>query len=314
VLNGSERIVAASYRERVEAAAERIAYRTNVSAQTMVRGTSRTAALLVSDIADPFFSSIVAGVAAAAEAAGLLVTMAVTGRDAERELDLVRTLRGLRPQVVVLVGSRSIDENGRDELVRELEGVRAAGGRVVVIGQHELPFPTVRVDDGAGAAALAVSLTALAYRGFAVLGGPEHLGVAHERLGGFRAGLATAGIALDPTRVYHGAFTRDGGYEAASRMLRDGLDGLDALFAVNDVMAIGALTALREAEIVVPGRLAVAGFDDIPTARDTAPELTTVRIPLESLGQRAIELALAGDSTALVLPTEVVMRASTTRP
>ena len=313
VLNGSERIVAASYRERVEAAADRIGYRANVSAQTMARGTSRTAALLVSDIADPFFSSIAAGVAEAAEAAGLLVTMAVTGRDAERELDLVRTLRGLRPQVVVLVGSRPIDEHGREELVRELQGVRAAGGRVVVIGQHELPFPTVRVDDGAGAAALAVSLAELGHRGFAALGGPERLGAARERLEGFRAGLAAAGVALDPARVYHGAFTRDGGYQAASQMLRDGLTGLDALFAVNDVMAIGALSALREAGVAVPDRLAVAGFDDIPTARDTAPELTTVRIPLESLGQHAIELALTGDSTTLVLPTEVVLRASTTR-
>jgi LacI family transcriptional regulator len=314
VLNGSRRTVAASYRDRVEVAAERIGYRANISAQTMARGTSRTAALLVSDIADPFFSSIAAGVAAAAERAGLLVTMAVTGRDPHRELELVRALRGLRPQLMILVGSRSRDEDGREELVRELHGVTAAGGHVVVVGQHELPFTTVRVDDAAGAAALAAALAGLGYRGFAVLGGPDRLGAARERLTGFRDGLVAAGIALDPARVYHGAFTRDGGYEAALRMLRDGLDGLDALFAVNDVMAIGALTALREAGVAVPGRLAVAGFDDILPARDTAPELSTVRIPLEELGRRALELAsepVAGGT--LVLPTAVVLRASTVR-
>ncbi len=313
VLNGSERTVAASYRERVEAAAERIGYRANVSAQTMARGTSRAAAMLVSDITDPFFSSIAAGVAAAAERAGLLVTMAVTGRDAERELDLVRTLRGLRPKVIVLVGSRSVDEVGQLELIRELDGVCASGGQVVVVGQHQLPFPTVRVDDAVGAAELAAVLVSEGNRGFAVLGGPEQLGAARERLAGFRTGLATVGIALDEARVYHGAFTRDGGYKAANQLLNDGLDGVDALFAVNDVMAIGALSALREAGILVPARLGVAGFDDIATARDTAPELTTVRIPLEMLGQRALERAIEGATGTLVLPTKVVLRASTAR-
>ena len=98
----------------------------------------------------------------------------------------------------------------------------------------------------------------------------------------------------------------------ASRLLATGLDGIDAVFAVNDVMAIGALTAFREAGIAVPGRLAVAGFDDIPGARDADPALTTVRIDLEALGECAVELALSDDpSTNVVLPTHIVRRAST---
>ena len=313
VLNGSERKVAESYRLRVQSAADRIGYSANASAQTMARGTSRTAALLVSDIADPFFSSIAAGVAAAAEASGLLVTMAVTGRDPARELELVRTLRGLRPQVVIMVGSRSMDEEGRENLIRELEGVRSSGGRVVVVGQHELPFAAVHVDDAAGAAALATALVDLGHRRFAILAGPQLLDVARERLRGFVQGLAAAGITVDGSRIYHGDFTRDGGHQAASALLEDGIAGIDALFAVNDVMAIGALTALRDAGIALPGSLSVAGYDDIPASRDSAPPLSTVRIPLEALGRRALELALRDDSATVVLPTEIVLRASTPR-
>ena len=313
VLNGSERKVSDRYRELVVDAAARIGYSANVSAQAMARGASRTAALLISDIADPFFSSIAAGVAAAAERAGLLVTMAVTGRDPERELELVRTMRGLRPRVVILVGSRSIDESGRESLVRELEGIESSGARVVLVGQHELPFPNVRVDDSAGAADLAGALAGLGYRGFAVLGGPAGLDVARERLAGFRSGLLSRGIALDPARVYPGEFTRDGGYAAASRLVSEGLDGLDALFAVNDVMAIGALTALREAGVAVPSRLAVAGFDDVALARDAVPALTTVRIPLAELGERALDVAEGTAASDVVVPTTEVLSASPAR-
>lgn len=313
VLNGSDRKVAEGYRLRVQSAADRIGYSVNTSAQAMARGTSRTAALLLSDISDPFFSSIAGGVAAAAEESGLLVTMAVTGRDSERELGLVRALRGLRPQVVILVGSRSVDETNRENLIRELEGVRTAGGRVVVVGQNEFPFPAVHIDDFAGAASLAAALVALGYRRFAVLAGPERLEVAGARLRGFLHGLSAADITADTHRIYHGEFTRDGGYSAASLLLKHGIEEIDALFAVNDVMAVGALTALRAAAVALPATLAVAGFDDIPSSLDSAPSLTTVRIPLDELGRRAIEVALGDSDTSVVLPTEIMIRESTPR-
>ena len=237
--------------------------------------------------------------------------MAVTGRDPARELELVRELRSLRPRVVILVGSRSREEAGRESLIRELDSIRATGGRVVVVGQHGLPFATVRVDDAAGAAELATALVGLGFRRFAILGGPRELDVARERLVGFRQGLAAAGIPFDDVRVVHGDFTRDGGYQETNDLLRRGIAGLDALVAVNDVMAIGAATALRESGVRIPEDIAVAGFDDIPAAIDAAPPLSTVRIPLEDLGRRAFELALGDGDATVVLQTEVVLRAST---
>ncbi len=108
-------------------------------------------------------------------------------------------------------------------------------------------------------------------------------------------------------------FTRAGGYEAARELIARGLDDTELIFAVNDVMAIGAMTALRD-EGLVPGRdVAVAGFDDIASAMDVAPALTSVSVPLEDIGRTAMDLALAGEDASRVVrvATSVIMREST---
>jgi LacI family transcriptional regulator len=113
--------------------------------------------------------------------------------------------------------------------------------------------------------------------------------------------------------VQFGEFTRDGGYAAAGELLDRKLD-LDCLFAVNDVMAVGAMSALRARGVDVPGELGVAGFDDIATLRDVWPGLTTVRLPLEQMGRRALELAVeGGEPKTETFPAEVVLRESTGR-
>lgn len=308
-LNGSTRKVNEEYRQRVLAAADSLGYTPNLSAQAVARGTSATVALLVSDIADPYFSAIAAGVIRAAEEVGLNVTMAVTEREADREIELVRILRGQRPRAIVLAGSRFTDETGGPTLVGELESFTASGGRVVLISRHGLPFDTVAIDNTGGAAALAGSLVELGYRGFAILAGPENLVTASDRVTAFVSALPAP-----PVAVVQGAFSRDAGYTGMLELIDGGLDGIDLVFAVNDVMAIGALSALRDRGVDVPGRIAVAGYDDISTARDVTPALTTVRVDLESAGAAAVALALGDGSTSTTgIPAEVVLRASTPR-
>lgn len=314
-LNGSERKVNESYRVRVLAAAEALGYTPNLSAQAVAKGASNTVALLVSDIADPYFSSIAAGVVRAAAAAGLMVTMAATDRDPDREIELVRVMRGQRPQIIVLAGSRFVDDPKRGALVAELTAFSQSGGRVVVISQRELPFDTVLVDNRGGAAALAGELLDLGYTRFGVLAGPANLLTARDRADAFTDRLAKAGVT--PQAVAHGGFTRNDGYEAMKAMIGDdGMPDLEVVYAVNDVMAIGAMTALRERGVDVPGQVAVVGFDDIPSAQDSFPALTTVHIPLESAGERAIELALSAptaDRQVAAVASTVVVRASSPR-
>lgn len=310
-LNGAtNRRVKDHYYARVVAAAEKLGYTPNQSAQSMARGATRTVALLVSDIADPFYSSIAAGVIRVADQEGFQVSIGVTERDLRREYELVRLLRSQRPQVVALAGSRFDDESGRDRLVRELNLYLRSGGRVVTISEPELPFPTLRIDNSGGARRLATRLVDLGYKGFAILGGPPDLATTRIRVDSFAEALA--GFGIRPRYVAHGDFNADGGRELMQGLADRGLDDVDLIFAANDLMAVGALSVLRERGYSVPEDVGLAGFDDIVMARIVTPALTTVAIPLEDVGEAALRLALNEPTSSLAkVPVEVVVRAST---
>ncbi|GLY80894.1 LacI family DNA-binding transcriptional regulator [Actinoallomurus iriomotensis] len=316
VLGKSTRAVRPELREKVLDAAARLSYTANPHARALARSASDIVGLLVHDIADPYFSSIAAGVTRVAEEQGAIVVLGTTLRDPEREIEYAATLRAQRARAIVLVGSRTTDPGTTSRLAAELTAFRSAGGRVACVGQDGLNVPTVRPDNQAGADRLARALTGLGHRRFAVLCGPHDLVTARERLDGFRTGLAASGGTVRD--VVEGAFTRDGGYASALELLRHGTDAT-CVFAVNDVMAVGAMAALRERSVGVPEELSVAGFDDIATLRDTIPALTTVRLPLEEMGEQAARLALtpnpADDDEPALLPVsgEVILRESTRR-
>jgi LacI family transcriptional regulator len=317
VLNGSTRQVGRKLRDRVTASAHELGYLANASAQTLARNTSSLVGLIVHDIADPYFSSIASGVTRSAEDEGLIVVLGTTGRTPQRELELLATLRSHRARAVVLAGSRTVDDESTRRLADEITMFAARGGRVACVSQEGLPADTVVPDNRNGAAELARALVGQGHRRFAILAGPTDLRTARERLDGFHGALAGAGISLAPHDVVHGAFTRDGGYESTRRLLAAGTDAT-CLFAVNDVMATGAMAALRDAGLRVPRDLSVAGFDDIPTLRDLTPALSTVRLPLEWMGEEAARLALREEAAeaprVVAVAGEVVLRESTAPP
>ncbi|MCS7481792.1 LacI family DNA-binding transcriptional regulator [Umezawaea endophytica] len=316
VLNGSTRQVSDELRDRVVGSAQELGYLPNAAAQALARNSSVLVGLVVHDISDPYFSSIAAGVTRIAEEAGLVVVLGTTGRDPEREVELLYTLRAHRARAVVIAGSRTTDRGATARLAAEVEAFTAQGGRVACVSQSRIPADTVVPSNRAGARALARELAALGHKRFAVLAGPPNLVVARDRLAGFKAGLADAGLDLPAASVVTGAFTRDGGHAAATELLA-AKTGATCVFAVNDVMALGAMAALRESGLRVPEDVSMAGFDDIPTLRDLVPGLSTVRLPLEELGERAARLVL-DEGTAEVrtvkVAGEVVLRASTRAP
>jgi LacI family transcriptional regulator len=314
VLNGSTRRVNEELREVVLQAAAELGYTPNLHAQAVARGTSSTVGLVVHDITDPYFSAIASGVMRVADERGLIVTLGTTSRNPDREIQYVAMLRAQRARAVILAGSRIADKEQTERLAKEVAAFRRTGGRIACVSQHRLPTDTVLPENRAGARELAVRLAELGHRRFAVLAGPRALLTARDRLAGFRAGLAEKGVELAPEATIEGAFTRDGGYEAARGLLARDL-GVTCVFAVNDVMAVGAMAACRDQGVDVPGQLSIAGFDDIVTLRDLVPPLTTVRLPLEEMGVRAGELALEIDAPTkdrlVRVRGEVVLREST---
>lgn len=312
-LNGSTRRVNADLARRVLEVARELGYVPNVHAQAVARGSSSVVGLVVHDIDDPYFSAIASGVMAEADRAGLMVTLSDTRHDREREIAYVGMLRAQRARAAILVGSRVTDRAQTARLADELAAFQAGGGRVACISQPRLPVDTVMPQNRVSARELARTLVDLGHRDFAVLAGPRQIVTAQDRLAGFKAGLADGGLGLAPEKVVHGPFTRDGGYQAAVELLAQ-QTSCTCVFAVNDVMAMGAMAALRERNVRVPADMSVAGFDDIGALRDLTPSLTTVRLPLAAMGEQVLALALrdTGAKPRVVkVPGEVVVREST---
>ncbi|REJ06848.1 LacI family transcriptional regulator [Microbacterium bovistercoris] len=305
VLNGSERKVADSFRERVEQAADELGYTANISAQSIARGTSPVIALLVADIADPFFGLIASGVARGADERGLVVTIAITERDPERENRILRALRGQRPQGVILAASRS--EDGGQESPDELAAFSSLGARTVTFGPGG--DRGVQIDNHGGAERLGREMAARGYRTAIVLGASEGVRTSDDRLAGFSAGFESGGG--DVVRTYRGGFAREDGAESMTVALADGVEPGTLVFALSDVVAVGAMTAIRDAGRTVGSDIAVCGFDDVPVSRDVTPQLTTVRVPLSELGYQAFRATVDAEWEQPEADLEVVVRGST---
>jgi LacI family transcriptional regulator len=315
VLNDGARRVGKQLADRVHKAAGELGYTANLQARAVATGQSTMIGVALRDISDPYFSSIAAGLIEVADAERLLVCMTSTAAHEAAEREYVALMRAQRARAVVLVGSRSDSAAARKALRAELDAFTRSGGRAACIGQDLLGIDTVQPENRSGADALARALAALGHRRFAVLGGPRALLTAQDRVAGFSDGVRAWSVPLEPTRVVHGELSRDGGYQAMSEVLAAGAPLPDCVFAVSDIMAVGALARLRAAALDVPGDIALAGFDDIPTLRDVYPPLTTVRLPLRQLGEIAARLVLGGDTPdqprVVPVPGEVVLRDST---
>jgi LacI family transcriptional regulator len=322
VVNDGPRRVAPRLAQQVNLAVAELGYTANLAARAVATGQSTLIGVVVHDIADPYFSSIAAGLIEVADARQLLVCISSTSATEAAEREYVALMRAQRARAVILIGSRTDDGAGREALCAEIAAFTRSGGRAVAVGQDLLGVDTILPENAAGAEALARAMVALGHRRFAVLAGPHGLLTARDRLDGFRAGLAAWHVPLEAAQVIHGPFSRDGGYEAMSAVLAASGPLPDCVFAVTDVMAMGALARLRAGGHQVPTDIALAGFDDIGSLRDVYPPLTTVRLPLKKMGEMAAGLVLAepGPGTpeapaamprVVPVPGEVILRDST---
>ncbi|MFD3373494.1 LacI family DNA-binding transcriptional regulator [Streptomyces sp. NPDC058697] len=277
--------------ERVRRISRELGYVANPHARTLAGGTASTVGLIVHQIDDPYFSEIAGGVVQAADERDLIVQICHSGRNPQNELRQIRHLIAQRVGVIIIAGSGYVDPRMEAESRAELSAFQDAGGRLTVIGRHFLNADAVRPDNKEGAETVTDHLLSLGHRRIAVAAGEMLLSTVADRFAGVTAALAEAGLPSDELPVAQAEFTRDGGRDAAERILGDHPD-TTAIVALNDAMAIGVLSALRAHGVPVPHRMSVAGFDDVSFAADLAPGLTTVRLPLADMGRQALSMAL----------------------
>ncbi|MGW1784988.1 LacI family DNA-binding transcriptional regulator [Streptomyces sp. NPDC002143] len=310
-LNGGSRAVGAATRERVEEAATRLGYEANVTAQAVGRGLSPTVALVVRDIQERYFARIAHGVIKEAAAFGIAVTVTAIDSYPEAKFERLRSLRGQRPGGLVVVDPPVGEEQTRQRLQKELQAYRLAEIPVVVIGTDTLGFPSVVFAEREGARGLGRLLVRRGYRRpLLITGERSDWPAVARRAQGLESALAEAGVPL--RRAEETDLTRDGGYRAVMALTEAVLHDSDVLVCVNDALAFGASTALRQRGVHVGQDIGLTGFDDVPGAADVRPALTTVRLSLIEAGAQAFQLAFTPSPVQqVVLGADVVVRHST---
>ena len=310
--------------ERVQESVRELGFVPNAAARALMTRRVDTVALVAAESAgrvfgDPFFAAIARGASHELARSGVHMVLSMT-QGADDLTRLENFLRGGHVDGVLLVS-----EHGDQDIA----GVARAAGLEVVVGGRPLAtadgLAYVDNDNASGGRLAAEHLRSLGRRRIGVIAGPADMSAGIDRLEGFAAGL---GDGFDPRLVERSDFTSAGGLDAAARLLRRE-PALDGLFAGSDLMALGAVSALREAGRSVPHDVAVVGFDDVDLAAVATPPLTTIRQRVLDQGrlmaqlllsrlerpvaQPMPELAAHVDGPAapgIVLPVELVVRQS----
>ncbi|MDX3228016.1 LacI family DNA-binding transcriptional regulator [Streptomyces sp. ME19-01-6] len=313
--------VAAATRARVLKAMRELDYVVNAHARALGGSTNKTVAFVVDDVTGPFYAHIARGVEEQASAEGRLCMLCTTHGDPQRVLAVVEMMREQRADAVIVVGGAWEDKAYQDRMAHFAHALDRVGSRLVLVGRPPLgegvPATVVDYDNEAGAFAMTTHLLSAGHRRIAYLARVPGLSTSTQRISGFTRAHELMGLSPDPALILDGRFTRAHGYRAARELLASGAE-FSAVFAGTDMVAAGALQALREGGLRVPEDVSVAGYDDIPVAIDVYPALTTVHVPHEELGRTAVRLALhreeLPESQHQVLGTHIVIRASTRGP
>ena len=259
-----------------------------------------------------YFSSILASVAEALDEYDMRIVLCPTQHQHDREISLIeRLMHGTTDGAILVLP---------EESASELRALARQGYRCVVVDPGAPPdpdIPAVSAAHSAGADQAVRHLLSLGHRRIAAITGPRGRMATEERLRGYYAAMAGAGVLPDAHLVAESTFTVDGGLEAAGRLL-ELAERPTAIFAFNDPIAIGAMQAARARGLRIPDQLSIVGFDDTNEAQFLTPGLTTVRQPLAEMGRMAVNLLVRllenQDQAPLQveLATTLVVRGSTT--
>lgn len=308
VVNRSNHRVNPQTRRRVQAAVRQLGYQANVIAQSLKQRASRTIALIVPDISNPFYPAIARGIEDAARQRGYAVLLCNTYEELARERAYLQLLRKRWVDGLIFATAGSNTAHLRALRRERLPVVLVARD---VDGED---IDAVLVDNFRGGYDAATHLIRLGHTRIACLAGPSSLRSAAERRRGYVRALAAAGLPAPEALLVEGDFTAAGGRAAMQTLLARG--PFTAVVAANDLVAIGAMEALRAAGRRVPEDVAVVGFDDITFASVVSPALTTVAQPKYRMGQLAMERLfdlLRGREPAerrIVLEPQLVVRES----
>ena len=309
VINNSGYISQAT-RERVEEAVKELGYVPNTLARGLRSKQTKTLALVVTDITNPYFTLMARGVEDAAGASDYTVIYCNTDESEEKEENYVNLLAQRQVDGVLLVPSCGNVKTINFLLSNDINVV-ALDRRVA-----EVEIDSVRSDSENGAYQLIKLLIGLGHKRIAMITGPKDVSTSVDRVIGYQRALAEANL-NENELVYYGMFNLESGYEFTKLAMTQSPKPT-AIFGANNFIAIGIIKALRDLQFDVPGDVSIGAFDDLPESMLVAPFLTFVEQPSYEMGRTATELLLkriSGELTRgykkLILPTQIIERRST---
>ncbi len=292
---------------------QRLGYRPSGVARSLVTRRTASIGLVVPDISNPYFSGIAHGVAEIANHQGLSVLLGDTQENPEQEIELLAVLEEKQVDGIIMAAPRMTSDQILPHLARHQN--------VVVVNRH---FPSscdfsaagyVINDDCFGGELATGHLFSRGHRRIGFLAGPRSSFGSQQRMIGYRGLLERAGIPVEPELIRYCPPTVKGGLEALLALVETARN-ITAVFAFNDMVAIGAIQAAAQLGRRVPDDLAIVGYDDIPMATWVTPMLTTCRAPFEEMGRIATKLLVERlrdckqECKNIVLQPELIVRAS----
>jgi LacI family transcriptional regulator len=310
VINGT-RFVSDELRARIQAAMETLDYRPNVLARSLRRGETQTIGLIVPDNSNPFFAEVARTVEDVGFENEYSVILGNSDNSLDKETAYIRVLIAKQVDGVIFIAAGS-DPEHLNELTKQ--------GIPVVVADRDLPealADVVLVNNEKGGYDATRYLLELGHQRIACISGPSDLTPSADRVRGYRRALQEAGIPVEEALIVPGDFRYQGGETAMDRLLRQSPPP-SAVFCCNDLMAVGALRALRNVDRQVPGDVSLVGFDDIPFVSAVSPALTTIAQPIEELATLAAKLLIVRMQNTreerpgqrIVLDTKLVIRDS----
>ena len=310
IINGT-RYVSDERRERVEYAIATLGYRPNSMARGLRRGESKTIGLIVPDNSNPFFAEILRTIENIGYSNGYSVILCNSDGDVEKEVSYTELLYAKQVDGIIFITT-----NNSCEHLQQLTG----NGIPIVVVDRDIPLSdtdVILVDNLQGGYEATKYLIGLGHRRIACITGPSKLTPSADRVNGYLKALAEAKIPVDPAYIVVGDFQYQGGENGMATLLAHSVRPT-AVFACNDLMALGAMRTLREAKLSVPRDMSLIGFDDIALTSVVSPSLSTVAQPVDEIARLSLELLMNRiqkkeevlPAKRIVLPTRIVIRES----
>lgn len=300
--------------ERVREVAAQLGYVVNSVAASLRKERSSSVGLILADVANPFFGRLASGVEQTLSANGISVLLANSGNSVTEEERLLRLMAEKQVDAVIMASSAANGEHIRDAVAR--------GMRVVLVDSElqDVDIDTVLIDNQLAAQKAVEHLLDLGHRDIAIVTGQLQASFDQERLAGYHAAFAQRGLKPPKKLTLNGDSTYEGGHSAVQALLGKP-SKVTAVFATNNLMSTGAITAILEAGLRIPDDLSFIGFDDMEWYPIFKPAITAIAQPAYRLGQIAAQRLLerfAADavlaSARVILETEFIVRASTAAP